>query len=1080
MQVAFLLCKLKIDQSVRERIAPVVLSYFGRTTSPKIYADDPKEELPFAFRTDEGLGSDNLYNPSSPLIKVIKKNVYKEEGASPYMKERELSKSSSKNEAFLTPKKEGNMKQFKKKRENNALTLHRSEYSTPPKGDTFFGIDTSPLKRVASLLQKEILKVDGESSIGITEGGIGSSTGSATPCRRLRSDSVAHFSLYSKSCVEDLVCGLLSVCITTRSKSFFLFLDGFNIFSELFFTPAFPLRARYVEILFRGLKISESMREHIETFKVLSDVRHYTSEALNLLHVSANAPNPNLQCKLVTIALQLEDYRDLNGRLEMISASLAVKQTEKTSLLKLIWSVLKDMKGSYLKGVNLEDIHRCVNSATASMALLSTAQKSEKKYLMSLFTHHLESCPPQLWRELFKSANRIAIFIKDLYREDIGRASAMYRLKNTDNDEFRRYLPDISRILRKPIATDLELREVMKECFAHKVGKLNRAAFKLLNSLKKGNENCLDLDEKMIVEMSIVWMGLLTARIGLPMPPRNTQLITLICCILFGKSAVSDLSQGMKVAVAQVGSGDDRNLVVAMAAAYYCKRMQKSVHILMSNTTVLDKDYEEFKYFFKEMNITCSRRMSDSSIEEAAVTYCLRSDIEEVYRADVYSGRHPLDNCVLVVTDMDDLMIHTSQKYSTSFKGATHWGMHFGDYVKSIKKGESAPEGCLGYNQRVWKIAESAVEEAEKKINGVDYTIKDGIVSLIDTSMKVEEEYNSWLECIKSDVIPDYNPILMTDIYCHSLPHTVRQYDVIIGFSGATLGNVETEFLSETYGAWTFSAPLFQYAYNGTAQPVVKLISDIRVLSNKKSQEFSVISKALQLMKQGPILIITENDEKYSIELCERLKVHFSTLNIDTNLVTVVADGGPLMGPMMYTTSRGEEATEIKIHVTNRFGERALDYGESYENDNANNDDNDNKGMSVIMMVFPKSVREWIEWKERTIRSHRNGQYIIILNAENDDVNLSEELLISRRLKHGQPASSEHSQLQGRRHGQGHGQVEEKKDEDIGEQGHEKVEEEINPDPNADHRYSATLIDDILLIRDRYRESYKYSTDITA
>ena len=107
----------------------------------------------------------------------------------------------------------------------------------------------------------------------------------------------------------------------------------------------------------------------------------------------------------------------------------------------------------------------------------------------------------------------------------------------------------------------------------------------------------VDDDEKLITEISIAWMNIVTARIGLPMPPRYVQLITVLSSYLFGKSALSDVSAGSKMAVAQIGSCEGKNLVVAMTAAYYCKRMQKSVHILMSNKISLDRDYEEFKDF---------------------------------------------------------------------------------------------------------------------------------------------------------------------------------------------------------------------------------------------------------------------------------------------------------------------------------------------------------------------------------------------------------------------------------------------------------------------------------------------------
>ena len=1059
LQVSFVLSKLSIHQFVRDRIEPIAVTYFGKSNNPKTYTDDPKEELPTALPTGTGTGtSTGIHSQGSS-----KKEIDFEASTSPYKKENGKLLIPSINEGASTPKKEGIFTLFKKEGEASSPRSNMSPINS--KKDLFFGVKSNPLKRVVSLLRRE--------GVPVIRGADGGS-GTDTPLRRPRSDTVTELSLYSKACAGDVISGLLSVCLTSRSNSFHLFLVGFNTFVESFFSPACPLRARCVEILCRGLNVSSSMREYIEGFKILNDVRHYTTEALDLLKSSAQQSNSNLQCRLVTIALKLQDYRNLNGRLNAILSSLALKRTEKMSLLKIIWSVLNGMKPSHLIGVSIEDIHFCVNNAAASIALLSTAQKDEKKYLISLFAHYLDSYPPQSWKDLFKSANKIPIFIKNLYKEDISRAYSAYKSKNKDNVEFKKYLADISRILSKPIVTDMELKEVMKECFLRKVGESNSAALDLLKNLKEKNERCVDDDEKLITEMSIVWMNIVTARIGLPMPPRYVQLITVLSSYLFGKSALSDASAGSKMAVAQIGSCEGKNLVVAMTAAYYCKRMQKSVHILMSNKISLDRDYEEFKDFFKDLNISCSKQTSSASHEEAVVTYSLRRDIEEVYRADIHCGRRPFDHCVLIVADIDDLMVHSSQQYSTTYKGATLWGKNFGDFVKAVQNDQPIPASCISSDMKVWYIAESAVKEARKKKKDVDYEVNDNIVTALSICDKDNNEYHPWLECIKANIVKDYIPVLKTDVYCHSLPHTISHYDVVIGFSESTLGNVETEFLSETYGSWTFSAPSFLSTYRGTSQPDVKLITDIRVLSNKKSQENAVISHALNLMKTGPVLIITEDDEKYSTALYQRIVDRSALMGQDKSLLQQATDVDLGTGEVMEDSTKEKSIAAVKISVTNTFKERAIDHGE-------NNESSDDKGISVIMMVFPQSVREWLEWKERTIRDHRHGQYALILNAENGDLNLNEELLASKRFKINQLSGCSLDHLDGMGLGQGQGQGQEHTNDHgvSGFSGGEERKEEfvegsacepemdIETDPNAGHRYNTNLLDDILLIRDR-------------
>ena len=68
--------------------------------------------------------------------------------------------------------------------------------------------------------------------------------------------------------------------------------------------------------------------------------------------------------------------------------------------------------------------------------VLGLNQQNERSKLKKLFDHYLSKCAPSSWRESFKGAYSIAIFLKYLAYDDINEAYKVFREKNTKKSPY--------------------------------------------------------------------------------------------------------------------------------------------------------------------------------------------------------------------------------------------------------------------------------------------------------------------------------------------------------------------------------------------------------------------------------------------------------------------------------------------------------------------------------------------------------------------------------------------------------------------------------------------------------------------
>ncbi len=217
-----------------------------------------------------------------------------------------------------------------------------------------------------------------------------------------------------------------------------------------------------------------------------------------------------------------------------------------------------------------------------------------------------------------------------------------------------------------------------------------------------------------------------------------------------------------------------------------------------------------------------------------------------------------------------------------------------------------------------------------------------------------------------------------------SLPHALNQFDLIVGLSGSLGSPEEQAFLKAKYSAEFSTIPSFLNTCNNTFKRPPKLLNEIiRVLPNRAAQWAAVEQLALAKRGSVPVLIITETDadaEKLKKQIEAKPSPKVGAMDPPAVLL-FVEEGGDKNAVVNATkpitnTATGQKAW--RITVTSVLGGRGHDYkciDEQVDTDG---------GLLVIMTCMPQSDREWVQWKGRTARSDRAGQYAVILSEEDE------------------------------------------------------------------------------------------------
>ena len=211
-------------------------------------------------------------------------------------------------------------------------------------------------------------------------------------------------------------------------------------------------------------------------------------------------------------------------------------------------------------------------------------------------------------------------------------------------------------------------------------------------------------------------------------------------------------------------------------------------------------------------------------------------------------------------------------------------------------------------------------------------------------------------------------------------PYVFNKYRGIFGLSGSVGGQAELTYLANTYGAVKFEVPRFLDTCTGDARKTV-LNHGVELVSG----EGALISRVAQLCRQWvnrvPVLVISSGREEMN-KLLRAVRECDGVVGDEVQRFSLFDDNGRSLKDQWEdliadATKRlgGTSNSRCRITITDMFGGRGHDYQVMDKVANANG------GMLVIATSVPDE-REWIQWRGRTARQDRPGQYHVVLNRQ--------------------------------------------------------------------------------------------------
>jgi hypothetical protein len=636
--------------------------------------------------------------------------------------------------------------------------------------------------------------------------------------------------------------------------------------------------------------------------------------------------------------------------------------------------------------ITFDQLLQCARAARVARKILTGAGSTTGfQSLRKMFEHYLEHQKPDAWLRLFKGAETVAYFIKYIDRENLDKAFEYIRKRNSTNQPFLNIVDRVRSLLPVPIVDSQVVVEMMKAPDSDDPDKDQIGQF--ISNLKTQAFQTSNLSLKILKEMTAAWMKNRREVVGIPMAPRNIQMITLLCCAHWASNLFQGGNSEGTTLLAQVGTGEGKSLIIAMMGVYLNIVCNKRVHVLENNLGLLEKDTSQFrKLLFDEfkINVISASEAGEGFGEDArTITYCLRRPIESFYRKSVMERREPFSNTVLIVDEVDNLIVDGDP--NQSYVQVDSDSQLFQKCFDRLMNGQTNDGTIPTF---VWKSAQEAYQSAKSWVKGRDYRELGDKYYKLDN--KGRPEKNSYYSEIEFLAYRDkhISPSFMTRFYLQSLPHMFSQYEAIFGFSGSLGSPSERLFLNKHYRAFNFEVPPFL----DTCTNVNKHPPDLKkveVFENEHDQETRIASLAVEQFQLVPVLIICGTTtqarrifEKVTNQI-GKSKIEFPINKSSNDYVQLFLEVDPITGENMNWGDKVEKATHIDngwtcITITDPFGGRGHDF-------RVTEDEIDAKGgLLVIMSSIPESEREWIQWKGRTARDDCKGQYMVILNKEDE------------------------------------------------------------------------------------------------
>ena len=513
---------------------------------------------------------------------------------------------------------------------------------------------------------------------------------------------------------------------------------------------------------------------------------------------------------------------------------------------------------------------------------------------------------------------------------------------------------------------------------------------------------------QLLTDVTTKWMQLMVDKKYPPLTPHHTQAFTVLMMCKFFQTQLQDGAVNKKQKaryksfIAQLSTGEGKSIVIAMLAIFMVKLYGMRVHVLENNAGLLQRDLAQNKPFFDKFDIKCSASLED---EDSLITYCLKDAINRRFLRKLVEGKldEELGKTVLIVDEVDDLIVNERPNNL---------------YVKKDMERSPALQKCYtvlkggkkeqpeGVEDDVWNYAVAVADFCQTKTQDKDYRVvqtKNGgsTVMMLDASGNLPKVAltSPWLSYLNYTLC-GVEPFSETRHACVCTPYIFNKYKGIFGLTGSVGGKAELKYLGATYKALKFDVPRFLDTCAGNARKEVTN-HGVEVYKDEAAQLDRVAEIAGKHFKDVPVLIIcsslqqlqkmytsiSEGEGKYGIPPKEVQR--FAQFSPDGRSLarewqTIIDDATKRFG--------NAHESRCRVTVTDKFGGRGHDFQVIDKESNANG------GMLVIATSIPDE-REWIQWKGRTARQDRPGQFYVILHEQAKPFNDPKHKKLKDRLK---------------------------------------------------------------------------------
>ncbi|KAL1529282.1 hypothetical protein AB1Y20_000236 [Prymnesium parvum] len=647
------------------------------------------------------------------------------------------------------------------------------------------------------------------------------------------------------------------------------------------------------------------------------------------------------------------------------------------------------------EGFELNHLSELAKSGRETLAKVGDLEKA-RKAMTKLFETYLQHEPPAKWKELFREAAKMAFNVKYMFREEVqiardrfkenvqlslGAGAEMFR--KLSEEAFAEYgeggLIDQEVLANSNFLTDpQELLDVVKTSLSQSPPKM-----------------------RLIRQITLAWMEVKVDEGFPPLTPHHTQVLIMLMFAKFfeakigwpskaSKEVIPELEDGsprFKALIGQMATGEGKSIVIAMLAIFVVKYFNRKVHILENNEGLLLRDHATYEPLYKKFDITSSRSVDATS----QICYCLKKGNQSYFSRRMQEGTLDLSTTVLIVDEVDDLVVN--EKPTANYVKEDR--LQTPDLVKALAAAREKRHMPSGIDRKIWIQATNWVLEGDEKKLNIDYARveKDGkpvYVELIDGKAPKVPQTHGWLIYL---MYKDFGtpPKKFTPYLTMCTPYMYNKYECIFGLTGSVGGQAERDYIEKTFNAVPYQVPLFLTTCRGSGK-IPARNKGVIIEQNMEAMIRKVCDLTIENYQKVPVLIITQGklgDELNKVHraLLSRLENERmrSGLEFDpTSLMTLTErdEDGKLLDwnwktVIEDTTKRTGtgEASHFHITVTDIFGGRGHDF--NCNDEYANN----NGGMLVIATSIP-DTREWIQWKGRTARQDRPGQFYVVMSAQ--------------------------------------------------------------------------------------------------